>query len=226
MREARPPIAIVRGFSDQLERIKAHCRSLFHSPGRSDTSAGAASGFMPELNVALKDFRCAPKSRPLPGLSGRARAAADVLEQGLLALNAMAYPVMPQAATDAAPHQRHNALGTARGSSRAPGVAPAPSAAAGQQTRMAMRSRQKAIAFQVHLLLQMTLVEKDQQLYRLFPNEDDMGFWRVLMAGPPDSLYRGGVYELHIRFPDGFPAESPEVLLDFRKCVCLSLDLF
>ena len=37
----------------------------------------------------------------------------------------------------------------------------------------------------------------------LLPNEADCGEWRVLLAGPDDTPYAGGVYNLVVEFPSG-----------------------
>jgi hypothetical protein len=38
----------------------------------------------------------------------------------------------------------------------------------------------------------------------LLPNEADCGEWRVLLAGPDDTPYAGGVYNLVVEFPSGY----------------------
>ena len=56
---------------------------------------------------------------------------------------------------------------------------------------------------------------------RLFPNtsmtiglpdEDNIFKWRIVFAGPKDSLYKGGIYEMYVDFPDDYPTHPPEVV--------------
>lgn len=37
------------------------------------------------------------------------------------------------------------------------------------------------------------------------------GAFTVLFHGPPDSLYEGGVWRVHVQFPDNYPYKSPSI---------------
>ena len=36
---------------------------------------------------------------------------------------------------------------------------------------------------------------------KIYPNADDLYFWKALIIGPPGSSYNKGVYMLSIKFP-------------------------
>jgi len=42
-------------------------------------------------------------------------------------------------------------------------------------------------------------------------NDDDIFHWKVTLIGPKDTSYRGGIFILHIHFPDDYPNSKPEV---------------
>ena len=46
---------------------------------------------------------------------------------------------------------------------------------------------------------------------KVFPNADDMSFWKALMIGPPGSSYNHGVCMLSIQFPSQYPFKAPKV---------------
>jgi len=37
------------------------------------------------------------------------------------------------------------------------------------------------------------------------------GAFTILFHGPPDSLYEGGVWRVHVQFPDNYPYKSPSI---------------
>jgi ubiquitin-protein ligase len=47
--------------------------------------------------------------------------------------------------------------------------------------------------------------------YHVYPSGTDLGFWQVLLSGPPGDYYSGGTWLLWIRFPASFP-EAPPVI--------------
>eukprot|EP00771_Trimastix_marina_P001363 gnl/Trimastix_PCT/2431.p1 GENE.gnl/Trimastix_PCT/2431~~gnl/Trimastix_PCT/2431.p1 ORF type:complete len:1038 (+),score=346.24 gnl/Trimastix_PCT/2431:1394-4507(+) len=47
--------------------------------------------------------------------------------------------------------------------------------------------------------------------FRIYPCEEQMSFWKLLLTAPPDTPYADGVFLLYARFPDSYPAEAPEV---------------
>ena len=44
---------------------------------------------------------------------------------------------------------------------------------------------------------------------KIFPNENDLFLWKVLIIGPPGSPYHKGVFKLTIRFGPGYPVVRP-----------------
>jgi ubiquitin-conjugating enzyme E2 D/E len=44
---------------------------------------------------------------------------------------------------------------------------------------------------------------------KIFPCDNDVSFWKVVLLGPEDTPYFGGVYTLYIRFPHTFPTQPP-----------------
>jgi len=46
--------------------------------------------------------------------------------------------------------------------------------------------------------------------YELFVSESDMGFWKILMQGPPDSPYSNGTFLLYLHMEDNYPAFPPK----------------
>ena len=44
----------------------------------------------------------------------------------------------------------------------------------------------------------------------VFPT-DSLGFWRVVMAGPGDTPYAGGAFQLWVKFPSDYPSRAPEI---------------
>ncbi|XP_077977751.1 uncharacterized protein LOC144433317 [Glandiceps talaboti] len=45
----------------------------------------------------------------------------------------------------------------------------------------------------------------------LFPCEDNVGFWRILLVGPPDTPYEGGVFLLYADFTKNYPVAPPVI---------------
>merc|ERR1719327_487876 len=42
-------------------------------------------------------------------------------------------------------------------------------------------------------------------------NEEDMFLWEVALFGPPDTIYQGGYFKAHIKFPSDYPYNPPSV---------------
>ena len=53
------------------------------------------------------------------------------------------------------------------------------------------------------------LKNEPHQYVRVFPSEKDFTFWKVLMIGPVDTPYQGGVFTLYVQFPDDYPNHPP-----------------
>ena len=47
--------------------------------------------------------------------------------------------------------------------------------------------------------------------FKIFPNENDMFFWKVLIIGPPGSPYNKGVFKLTIKFGLDYPNSKPTI---------------
>lgn len=48
----------------------------------------------------------------------------------------------------------------------------------------------------------------------IFPALDSLNFWRVLIEGPPDSPFEGGVFALHVIIPGGYPFKPPQITFE------------
>merc|ERR1711863_139 len=42
-------------------------------------------------------------------------------------------------------------------------------------------------------------------------NEEDMFLWEVALFGPPDTLYQGGYFKAHLKFPPDYPYNPPSI---------------
>merc|ERR1719337_789039 len=42
-------------------------------------------------------------------------------------------------------------------------------------------------------------------------NDEDMFLWEVALFGPPDTLYQGGYFKAHIKFPADYPYNPPSL---------------
>ena len=43
------------------------------------------------------------------------------------------------------------------------------------------------------------------------PNEDNIFEWKYIIMGPKDTPYKGGIFNIRIKFPDNFPEKGPIV---------------
>jgi len=46
----------------------------------------------------------------------------------------------------------------------------------------------------------------------IFPAADDVRFWRVLLEGPADSPFNGGVFQLSVQIPESYPMQPPKIM--------------
>jgi ubiquitin-protein ligase len=44
----------------------------------------------------------------------------------------------------------------------------------------------------------------------VYPCCEDIGFWRVLIEGPSDTVYARGCWLAYVRFPPDYPQQGPE----------------
>jgi ubiquitin-protein ligase len=70
------------------------------------------------------------------------------------------------------------------------------------------------------LVYPMSLVREEPQV---FPNEANMGFWRIVFTAPAATPYAGGVYEMFLSFPATFPEAAPEMRYEVNACLLLLL---
>ena len=52
---------------------------------------------------------------------------------------------------------------------------------------------------------------KPHPFVKIFPCKDDIAFWKLILLGPENTPYYGGVYTLYIKFPSDYPQKPPEV---------------
>jgi ubiquitin-protein ligase/Mg-chelatase subunit ChlD len=48
----------------------------------------------------------------------------------------------------------------------------------------------------------------------LFPAPDNLSFWRVLMEGPEDTPFAGGVFLLNVVIPEAYPLKPPKITFE------------
>lgn len=46
--------------------------------------------------------------------------------------------------------------------------------------------------------------------YSIKPNENNFYIWDILLIGPPDSLFEGGIFKCQFIFPKEYPTKPPE----------------
>jgi len=56
-----------------------------------------------------------------------------------------------------------------------------------------------------------TLMKDPHPCVEVFPCQNDVSFWRVLLQGPDSSPYQGGTWLIYVMFSDDYPLQSPEV---------------
>lgn len=50
-------------------------------------------------------------------------------------------------------------------------------------------------------------------------NEDNLFEWEVALFGPPDTLYQGGYFKAHMKFPPDYPYSPPSVRFITKVCI-------
>ncbi|XP_068512294.1 ubiquitin-conjugating enzyme E2 G1 [Anas acuta] len=118
------------------------------------------------------------------------------------------------AAAGAEPDPRGAPCGRAEGHSpppralAAPGAAPSP----GLPPRA---ERGRMTELQSALLLRRQLAELNKNPVEGFSagliDDNDLYRWEVLIIGPPDTLYEGGVFKAHLTFPKDYPLRPPKM---------------
>ncbi|KAF3916837.1 hypothetical protein ABW20_dc0109422 [Dactylellina cionopaga] len=54
------------------------------------------------------------------------------------------------------------------------------------------------------------VVEQPHPFYDVFVSESNMGFWKIVMEGPPESAYGSGAFVLYISMEEEYPLFPPE----------------
>ncbi|KAJ3069267.1 hypothetical protein HDU98_007670, partial [Podochytrium sp. JEL0797] len=64
------------------------------------------------------------------------------------------------------------------------------------------------------------LLSKPHPEIDIYPCEEDMTIWRIVMCGPKDTIYGGAVFLATLTFPEGYPVEAPTFRFDtpIRHC--------
>ena len=58
------------------------------------------------------------------------------------------------------------------------------------------------------------------QAFEVFPSDENMHFWKVILTGPASTPYSGGCWLLSIFFPNNYPSIAPKVrfVTPIRHC--------
>jgi ubiquitin-protein ligase len=84
-----------------------------------------------------------------------------------------------------------------------------------ESKRNVVRSRDREILYQMKKLIQ-----EPHPSLEIFPCDQDIGFWRIILEGPSETPYENGVWLVYVLFPETYPSESPEVrfVTPIRHC--------
>ncbi len=55
------------------------------------------------------------------------------------------------------------------------------------------------------------LIENPSENFKISVNENDMTEWDVILRGPPDTLYEGGLFKAKVAFPPEYPYAPPRL---------------
>lgn len=79
------------------------------------------------------------------------------------------------------------------------------------QAAMEPGQRSNANVRPTRLLAELRNVSADTHpYYEVFVSESDIGFWKILMHGPPDSPYSTGCFMLYLHMEENYPAFPPK----------------
>jgi len=64
------------------------------------------------------------------------------------------------------------------------------------------------------------LIKNPHPGFDIYPNRDDISFWKMVMVAPDGSPYRGGTWLMYISFPAAYPLSAPEIrfVTPIRHC--------
>jgi ubiquitin-protein ligase len=175
---------------------------LSERPAERDVDAAFARTFQlfedaaPDRCDVLPACRQRPELDAAPTTLARAIAAAEAAAAAPPAKRAKV--AVPAAA--AANASANGAAASA--SSIAVAVAASPPRAAAAANALAGRQRR--------VLRELRALYADPHLsIDVYPNESDIYFWCVVIAGPEGSLFEGGTFLLYLSFPDDYPCTAP-----------------
>jgi len=80
---------------------------------------------------------------------------------------------------------------------------------------VAQRNRQRRIMKEIS-----NLMKNPHPAFDIYPNRDDISFWKIVMEGPNESPYKGGTFLMYMSFPPEYPLLAPEVrfITPIRHC--------
>ncbi len=62
------------------------------------------------------------------------------------------------------------------------------------------------------ILNELTAYAKKPHPYiEVFPCDDNVGLWKVLLEGPEHTAFETGLYLLYVSFPEQYPIQAPEI---------------
>ncbi|XP_059573300.1 ubiquitin-conjugating enzyme E2 G1 isoform X1 [Alligator mississippiensis] len=112
---------------------------------------------------------------------------------------------------------RTGGVGTEPGGGARAGLAAAASLGRSSRRRpdSAPGARGRMTELQSALLLRRQLAELNKNPVEGFSagliDDNDLYRWEVLIIGPPDTLYEGGVFKAHLTFPKDYPLRPPKM---------------
>jgi ubiquitin-conjugating enzyme E2 G1 len=79
------------------------------------------------------------------------------------------------------------------------------------------------------------IITEPNYFYSVEPNLDNFYIWNVLLIGPPDTIYEGGIFKCEFKFSQNYPNKAPEfrfitqiphpnIYTDGRVCISILHD--
>ena len=54
------------------------------------------------------------------------------------------------------------------------------------------------------------MTKNPNELFSVYPNENNFNQWNIIMIGPPDTIFEYGIFEAYIEFPNEYPNKAPQ----------------
>jgi ubiquitin-protein ligase len=54
------------------------------------------------------------------------------------------------------------------------------------------------------------ILKDENSFYSVIPNMDNFYVWDVLLYGPPETIFEGGIFECKIEFSKDYPIKPPK----------------